>query len=82
MGGHGSQPQRGMEAHGHRPRPWMLLVPVGVIGLVAHSAVLYAVLSHVALSAAAVAGAIILIVIKHLGLLSPLYALFRRRFRR
>jgi hypothetical protein len=58
-------------------RPWML---AGLIGLVAgHSVVLYYVQSHTALSAGVVAGVIVLIVIKHLGLLGPLYALFRRR---
>lgn len=67
-----------MKAHG-RPcmRPWMLLV--GVIGLVAVHVVLYYSLSHTALSAAVVSGVIALIVIKHLGLLGPL---FRRRPRR
>jgi membrane protein YdbS with pleckstrin-like domain len=65
-----------------RMRSWMLLVPVGVVVLVTHSVVLYYVLSHTALSAAMVSGVIALIVIKHLGLLGPLYALFRRRPRR
>ena len=68
-----------MKAHGRpRMRPWMLLV--GVIGLVAgHVALLYYGVSHTALSAALVSGVIVLIVIKHLGLLGPLYALIRRR---
>jgi membrane protein YdbS with pleckstrin-like domain len=71
-----------MKAHGRmRIRPWMLLVLAGVIGLVVHSAVLYYVVSRMSLSVAAVSGVIVLIVIKHLGLLSPLYALFRRRHR-
>jgi drug/metabolite transporter (DMT)-like permease len=67
-----------MKEHG-RPRmgPWVLLV--GVIGLVAgHVVLLYNGLSHTSLSAAVVSGVIVLIVIKHLGLLGPLYALFRR----
>ncbi len=69
-----------MKAHGlPRMRPWMLLVLVGVIGLAAHSVVMYYVLSHTALSAAVVSGMIVLIVLKHLGLLDPLYAVFRRR---
>lgn len=64
-----------------RIRPWMLLV--GVIGLVAgHVALLYYGLSHAALSAAVVSSVVVLIVVKHLGLLGPLYALFRRRARR
>jgi membrane protein YdbS with pleckstrin-like domain len=72
-----------MKAHDHpRLRRWTLLVPVGVIGLVVHSVVLYYVLSHTALSAAVVSGVIVLIVIKHLGLFGPLYTLFRRHSRR
>jgi drug/metabolite transporter (DMT)-like permease len=62
-------------------RPWMLLVLVGVIGLAAHSAVLYYALSHTRASVPVVSGVIILVVIKHLGLLGPLYAWFRRRSR-
>lgn len=69
-----------MKAHG-RPRivPWMLLALVGVIGLAGHSVVLYYVMSHTALSAAVIPGVIVLIVLKHLGWLGPVYALFRRR---
>jgi hypothetical protein len=52
----------------------MLLVAAGVIG---HSVVLYYGLAHAALSAAVVSGLIGLILIKHLGLFGPLYALFR-----
>jgi uncharacterized membrane protein HdeD (DUF308 family) len=71
-----------MKEHGRpRIRPWMLLV--GVIGLVAgHVVLLNYGLSHTALSAAVVSGVIVLIVIKHLGLLGSLYPLFRRRSRR
>ncbi len=81
MGEQGSQAERMMEAHGHhsRMRPWMLLVPVGVIGLAVHAVILYRVLPHTALSAGVVSGAVVLIVLKHLGLLGPLYGLFRRR---
>ncbi len=61
-----------------RARVWM--VPVGVVILMlGHGVVLYYVSSHVALSAAAVSGVIVLVVIKHLGWLAPLYTLFRRR---
>jgi len=64
-----------------RSRAWMLAV--GVIILIAgHGIILYYFASHVTLSAAVVSGAIILMVIKHLGVLGPLYALFRRRARR
>lgn len=80
MGGLSSQTKRNMKAHGRpRMRPWMLLALVGVIGLAAHSVVLYYVLTHTALSAAVVSGVIVLIVLKHLGWLGPLHALFRRR---
>jgi len=62
-------------------RVWMLMV--GVIILIAgHSIVLYYFSSHVALSATVVLGVIALVVIKHLGLLGPMYALFQRRARR
>jgi membrane protein YdbS with pleckstrin-like domain len=59
-------------------RVWML--PVLVVMLLAgHGVILYYVSSHVMLSAAVLSGAIILLAIKHVGLLRPLYALFRRR---
>jgi alkylhydroperoxidase family enzyme len=79
MGGHSSQTERNMKAHGRpRMRPWILLA--GLIVLVAgHSVVLYYVRSYTALSAAVLSGVIILVVIKHLGLLDPVYASFRRR---
>jgi hypothetical protein len=57
----------------------MLLALMGVIGLAAHSAFLYYVLSHTALSVVVISGVLVLIVLKHLGWLGPLYALFRRR---
>jgi membrane protein YdbS with pleckstrin-like domain len=83
MGSYSHKTEQTMKGNGHsRMRLWMLLVPVGVIGLVVHSVVLYYVFSHTALSAAVMSGVIVLIVIKHLGLLGPLYALFRRRARR
>jgi membrane protein YdbS with pleckstrin-like domain len=61
-------------------RPWMLLV--GAVVLIAsHTLVLRYALQHKRLSSTAVAGVMILVVIKHLGLLSPLYARFRERSR-
>ncbi|MGH7628759.1 MAG: hypothetical protein ACREOF_05115 [Gemmatimonadales bacterium] len=61
-----------------RGRVWML--PVLVIVLLAgHGVILYYMSSHVILSAAVLSGAIILLMIKHVGLLGLLYALFRRR---
>ena len=71
-----------MTGHGRlRARAWMLMV--GVITLIAaHGVILHYFSSHMVLSAAVVSGVIILVVIKHLGLLAPVYALFRRRARR
>jgi membrane protein YdbS with pleckstrin-like domain len=64
-----------------RALAWTL--PVGVVILIAgHGILLYYISSHMALSSAVVSGVIILVVIKHLGLLGPLYVLFRRRSRR
>jgi len=64
-----------------RARAWMLAV--GVIILIAgHGVILYYFASHVTLTAAVVSGAVILLVIKHLGLLGSVYALFRWRARR
>ena len=64
-----------------RARAWMLAV--GVIILIAgHGIILYYFASHVTLSAAVVSGAIVLVVIKHLGVLGSVYALFRQRARR
>jgi membrane protein YdbS with pleckstrin-like domain len=63
-----------------RMRLWIALV--GVVVLIAgHGIILYYVSSRTALSAAIVLGVIVLVVVKHLGLLSPLYALVRRRSR-
>jgi hypothetical protein len=81
---HGDQRTEIMERHSRLlTRPWVL--PVSAVVLIAGPAILYYILSHVGLPAALVSGVIILMVIKHLGLLAvllgPLYALFRRRFR-
>ena len=68
-----------MRAHGRlRARAWML--PLAVIILIAgHGIILYYFSSHVALSTAVASAVIILVLIKHLGLLGSAYALFRRR---
>ena len=64
-----------------RARAWMLAV--GVIILIAgHGVILYYFASHVTLTAAVVSGAVILLVIKHLGMFGSVYALFRWRARR
>lgn len=59
--------------------PWMLLAGVAVL-VAGHGIILHYVSSHTTLSAGVVSGVIVLVVIKHLGLLCPLYALFRRSF--
>jgi hypothetical protein len=61
-------------------RSWVL--PVVVVALIIGHAIVYNILRHTKLSAAVVSGVILLVVIKHLGLLSPLYTLFRLRSRR
>lgn len=69
----------------HRPphlivRSRLLMLPVLLVGLLAgHGVILYYVSSHVVLSAAALSGAAILLVMKHVGLFGQLYALIRRR---
>jgi uncharacterized membrane protein HdeD (DUF308 family) len=69
-----------MKGHGGLlARPWMLTA--GVITLIAGHIVLFHRLSHTSLSAVVMAGVIVLIMIKHLGLLGPVYAFFRRRYR-
>ncbi|HEX5425166.1 MAG TPA: hypothetical protein VFW94_16585 [Candidatus Acidoferrales bacterium] len=51
-----------------------------IVLLAAHGAVLY-LFRHLALSTTLVSGLVLLVVIKHLGLVAPLSAYFRRRFR-
>jgi len=62
-------------------RPLMLSVAVVAL-IAAHGAVLSCVSSHTGATAAVLSGAIVLMVVKHLGLLGPLYALLRRHLRR
>ena len=59
-----------------------VVVALAVALIAGHAVVLYYASSHLALSAGLGSGVILLIVIKHLGLLGPAYALFRRRWRR
>jgi len=59
-------------------RHWMLLVGIGLL-VVLHLWGLRYLLSHARLSSAVLAGALILIVLKHLGLLGSVYGLVRRR---
>jgi hypothetical protein len=57
------------------------MLPLLVVALIAGHAILYYVVSHKVLSAAVASGVIVLVVVKHLGLLGPFYALLRRRSR-
>jgi len=71
-----------MKGHGG-PLTRMWILPASVILLIAaHALVLRYASSHAAVSAAVLSGVIVLAVIKHLGLLGSLYAVFRRRTRR
>lgn len=60
--------------------PWAFAAAI-VILLAAHGLVFYF-LQHLALSAAVASGLIVLIVVKHLGMFSSLYAILRKRFRK
>jgi hypothetical protein len=59
-----------------------VVVALAVVLIAGHGVILYYASSHLALSAGLVSGVILLIVIKHLGLVSSAYALFRRRWLR
>lgn len=61
-------------------RPWILVAAIVVL-IAAHGLVFY-LLRHLLLSATLASGLIILIVIKHLGMFSSLYAVLRKRLRR
>ena len=65
------------------PSARFLIVALAVVALVAsHGFVVYQLVAHRVLSLSVALGVIILIVIKHLGLLAPLYAWLRRYIRR
>jgi hypothetical protein len=61
-------------------RPWTLIAAV-VILLAAHGLAFYF-LRHLGLSAAVVSGIAVLAVVKHIGGVGSLYALFRKRFQK
>lgn len=65
-------------------RRWLLrlgVVTTIVALLAAHGAMLYGVASHIAVpTATLVSGMVILVVLKHLGLLGALFAAIKRRF--
>ena len=61
-------------------RPWLLLA-LAIALISSHALVLRYALQHKSLSAAMLAGVTILVAMTHLGLLSRLFASFRRRSR-
>src|SRR6266700_2138327 len=61
-----------------RVRIWIVAL-VAIMLVAGHGIILYYASSHLALSAGLISGVVLLIVIKHLGLLGSAYALFRRR---
>ena len=62
-------------------RLWIVAV-LGLLLLAGHGFILYYASSHMVLSAGVVIGIVLLVVIKHLGLLGPAFALFRRHRRK
>jgi len=65
----------------HTGRLW-LWIAIAVILIAGHGVILFYISSHIAVSAAVIAGVILLVLVKHLGLLGPLYAMLRKRRRR
>lgn len=61
-----------------RRRPWLFPVLLVVL-LAGHGVILYLAASKVTVSAGVLLGLIVLLVIKHLGVLGPVYARFRQR---
>jgi nitrate/nitrite transporter NarK len=70
-----------MTGHDRIPSRRWLLLALAVVLIASHALVLRFALQHKSLSASVAAGVMILVVMTHLGLLSRLYALFRRRSR-
>lgn len=67
-----------MKRHG---RVWIVLA-VAVMLIAGHGIILYYLSSYLALSVAVIAGVTVLVIVKHLGLLAPLYAALRKAVRR
>jgi hypothetical protein len=66
----------------HKSRTWV--VAVALVGLIGGPVVLYHLLPAAGASAAVASGVVLVVAVKHLGLLAALftpYALFRRRSR-
>jgi hypothetical protein len=61
-------------------RPWTLVALVAIL-IAAHGLAFYF-LRHLALSATLASGLVILIVVKHLGMFSSLYAVLRKRLQK
>jgi len=59
-------------------RLWIVLLGVAVL-VAAHGVILYYAASHTALPFALASGVLLLVVVKHLGLFGPVFALVRRR---
>jgi membrane protein YdbS with pleckstrin-like domain len=57
----------------------VLLAALVVALIIGHGIIFYLVSSHTAVSATVVSGVIVLLVVKHVGLLRALYARWRRR---
>ena len=60
-----------------RRRLWLALAIAAVL-IAGHGVVLYYLSSHLAASTAVFAGVFVLVVLKHLGLLGPFYAMVRK----
>ena len=65
----------------HPGRLWVALTAIPVL-IAVHGVILYYFSSHMTLSVAVVVGVIAMVVVKHLGLLGPIYALLRKALRR
>jgi hypothetical protein len=63
-----------------RGRIWMLAV-VAIVAIAGHGFMLYYSSSHFTLSVTVVSGVILVVTIKHLGLLGSLYTMLRRQSR-
>lgn len=71
-----------MNLHSRLPARSWILVSLGVLLLAAHGLVFYFVHHHLRLSATILSGVAVIVVIKHLGAFSSLYALLRKRTRK
>ena len=78
---HGDQSTDPMKRRSLQLRRTWMLVAIAVFLVAGHGIILYYFSSHLALSAAVASGVIVVVVIKHVGLLGSLYGRLRRRFR-